>query len=92
MMQGTYASPTYGLERLTGRNITYGSECNESEFDFYVVEKVDRMFLKNVIVITGALQHNLVVVDVVKQARQKKTEWKPYECMVKEITSNDNHD
>ena len=58
------------------------------------------MFLKNIKVITGELQHNLVVIDIDKT---QKTEWKPegqkrkvaklrdkpyrelFECWVKEI-------
>ena len=31
-------------------------------------------FVKNITVITGELQHNLVIVDIDKK---KKTEWKP---------------
>ena len=38
--------------------------------------KVDCKFLKNANVITGELQHNLVIVDVDK-SQKKKAEWKP---------------
>ena len=35
------------------------------------------MFVKNVGVITGELQHNLVIVDIDKKHQKKKTEWRP---------------
>ena len=54
----------------------YGSGCNESEIDFFVIGKVDHKCLKNIKVISLQLQHNLVVVDVDKK-QKKKTEWKP---------------
>ena len=38
--------------------------------------KVDKQFLKDVNVITGELQHNLVIVDIDKK-QKKKPEWKP---------------
>ena len=40
----------------------------------FLCEKYITRFLGDVNVITGELQHNLVVVDVDK--KQKKTEWK----------------
>ena len=52
------------------KKITYGSGYNESVIDFCIIGKVDHMFLKNVKVITGELQHDLVIVDVDK--KQKK--------------------
>ena len=55
------------------KRITYGSRCNESEIDFCIMGKVDH-FLFYVKVITGELQHNLVVVEV---DHTHKTEWKP---------------
>ena len=54
---------------------TYGSGYNKSKIDFFIMGKVDCKFLKNVRVITGELQHNLVAVDVDKK-QKKKTEWK----------------
>ena len=54
------------------KKITYGSGCNESDINFCIIGKVDRKFLKNVKVITGELQHNLVVVDVDKKQKRKQ--------------------
>ena len=48
VMQGTYASPKHGLERLTRKN----SGCNKSMIDFFIIGKVDRMFFRNVYMIT----------------------------------------
>ena len=66
---------------------------------------MDHKCLKNVKVITGEVEHNLVVVDV-----DKKTEWKPegkkrnvaklrdeacrqnFECRVNDVMLDSNHD
>ena len=40
------------------------------------MKKVDCKYVKNVKVISGEFQHNLVIVDVDKK-QNKKTEWKP---------------
>ena len=54
----------------------YGSECNESGIDFYIMRKVDRNFMKNVKVTVGELQHNLEIVDIEDEKQIMKTEWK----------------
>ena len=64
------------LRKADKKNITYGSGCNKGEIYFSIMGKVDRKFFNNVKVITGELQHNLVMVDIDKKPR-KKTEWKP---------------
>ena len=68
-----------GLEttwlRMADKKTTNGSGCNKSEIDLCVMGKVDRKFIEDVKVITGRLQHNLVVVDVDKKRRKKM--WKP---------------
>ena len=53
--------------KADSKKITYGTGCNESKIDFCIIGKVHRMFLKNVKVTSGELQHNLVVVDVDKK-------------------------
>ena len=45
------------------KKIANGSRCNDMEIDFCIIGKVGRMFLKNVEVNTGELQHNLGVVN-----------------------------
>ena len=52
------------LRKADKKKITYGSGCNESEINFSIIGNVDSKYLKNVKVITGELQHNLVVVDI----------------------------
>ena len=46
------------LRKADKKKITYGSGCNESEIEFYVMGKVDRKFLKNFQVISGMSQYN----------------------------------
>ena len=70
-MLSTYVSPTHGLVRLTRKKITYCSGCNKSKIDFCIMGKVDQNFLENVKVITGRLQHNLVIVDIDKKQKTK---------------------
>ena len=64
------------FRRTDKKKITYSSGYNKSEIDFCMMGKADCKFLKNVKVITGEFQHNLVVVSY-RQAIKKETEWKP---------------
>ena len=48
-------------------------DCNISEIDYCIMGKVDHKFLKNVKVITGELQHNLVVVDIDTKQKRKQS-------------------
>ena len=59
------------LRKADKKRLTYVSGCIKSEIDFCIMGKVDRKFMKNVKVITGELQHNLVVVDIDKKQRKK---------------------
>ena len=65
MTQGSYALPTWF--RKAEKKITDDSRCNESEIDFSMIGKVDRMVLKNINWVANQLQHNLVVADVGKK-------------------------
>ena len=49
------------------KKITYGSGCSESMIDFCMNGKVDCKCVKNVEVISGELQHSLVMVDIDKK-------------------------
>ena len=51
------------------KKITYRSGCSKGKIDFRMIGKVDRTFLKNVKVITGELQHNLVMADIDKKQK-----------------------
>ena len=59
------------LRKADNKKTTYGSECNKSEIDFCIMGKVNCKCLKNVKVITGELQHNLVVVDIENRVEVK---------------------
>ena len=48
---------------------TYSAGGNESEIDFVLVGKGSRKYLRDVKVISGELQHRLVVVDLVKKVK-----------------------
>ena len=41
------------LRKADKKKITYGSGCNESKINFFIIGKVDSKFSKNVKVITG---------------------------------------
>ena len=43
----------------------------QKEIDFDIMGKEYRMFFKNVKVITGELQHNVVIVDIDKKQETK---------------------
>ena len=58
------------LRKADKEKITYGSGCNKSEIDFCIMGKVYRKLFKNVHVITGELQHNLVTVDIDKKQKR----------------------
>ena len=51
-------------------------KSDKSEIDFCIMGKVDRKLLKNVKVITGELQHSLVIGDIDKK-QTNKTQRKP---------------
>ena len=53
------------------KKIAYGSGCYKSKIAFCIMGKVDHMFLKNIIVITGELQHNLVIVVISKKKKKE---------------------
>ena len=59
------------LRKADKKKITFGSGCNEMETGICIIGKLDRKFLKNVIVISRELQHNLVVDDVDKKQNKK---------------------
>ena len=63
------------LRKADKKRITNGSGWNKSEIDFCIMGKVDCKLLKNVKVITGEVQHSLVIGDIVKK-QENKTEWK----------------
>ena len=64
------------IRKAEDKKITYGSGCNKSLRDFCIMGEVDRNSLRNVEVITGKLQHNLVIVDMDKKSKME-TDWKP---------------
>ena len=63
------------FRKADNKKTTYGTGCNKRRLIFDIMGKEYRMFLKNVKVITGELQHNVVIVDIDKKQKQK-TEWK----------------
>ena len=75
------------------RKVTYSSGGNDTEIDFVLVEKEKRKYMRDVKVIPGESQHNLVVVDaeeqklkksVKKSRRVRWTVWKLKEKEIKE--------
>ena len=63
------------LRKAEKKKIAYGSVCNKSEIDFCIMGKVDQNIFLNVKVITGELQHNLVLVDIdKKQTKENRVE------------------
>ena len=54
------------------KKITYGSGCNNSAIDLCIMGKVDSKLSNDVKVITGELQHNLVIVDVDRKKRKQR--------------------
>ena len=52
--------------------MTYSSGGNDTEIDFVLVGKEKRKYLRDVKVIPGELQHQLVVVDV-EECKLKKS-------------------
>ena len=60
-------------QNVTKEKITYGSECKENEVEFGILGKVHHRLFLNVKVITGELQHNLVVVDEHKIQKIKQS-------------------
>ena len=75
VMQCTYASPTHRLERLTRRQPMDQDVTKRDRFLHNGKSRSQVFFY--VKVITGELQHNLVVVDVDKKKKKKKTKRKP---------------
>ena len=53
------------------RKVTYSSGGNDIEINFVLVGKERRKCLRDVKVITGKLQHRLVVIDVEEQKLKK---------------------
>ena len=52
---------------------TYSTSGNKTEFDFVLVGKNNRKYLKDLKLIFGELQHWLVVTDKEKRKLKKKT-------------------
>ena len=55
------------IRKADKKNITNGTGCSDSVIDFCTIGKEYCNFLKNVNVITGELQHSLLVVDESKK-------------------------
>ena len=56
--------PNTWYKKKDKRKVTYSSGGNDTEIDFVLVGKKKRKYLCDVKVISGELQHRLVVVDV----------------------------
>ena len=61
------------LRKADKKKIAYGSGCNKSNIDFCMMGKVDLKFFIYVKVITGELQHNLVIVDIDKKQIRRQS-------------------
>ena len=55
------------LRKREKRKVTYSTGRNGTEMDFVLVRKEKRKYLRDVNVISGELQHRLVVTDLVKK-------------------------
>ena len=74
--------------------MTYSSGGNDTEIDLVLVGKEKRKYLRDAKVISGELQHRLVVVDVEEQIlkksvkRSKRVRWRVWKLKEKDIKEN----
>ena len=69
--QNELSVPNTWCKKRDKRKVTYSSGGNDTEIDFVVIGKEKRKYTRDVKVIPGELQHNLVIVDEEEQKLKK---------------------
>ena len=73
--------------------MTYSLDGNDTEIDFVLVGKEKRKYLQYVKVVSGELQHRLVVVDVERKLKKsgkksKRVRWRVWKLKKKRLKRN----